>query len=329
MLKDDHLIFEAFQNNKGVNASKGEKAEVFTHNHQLDHKKVLGDDNKHNIKYTYELAVANLPRDIDVSDRPGQERVINLAYHELVKAFEGKYKNPRLAAANAFDEDLPMEIISQYKHYQQHGFPGENREENAESADEKKERVQRKWDMNKKRWAKWKAENPEAAAMHAAKKAKSEDAENEPHGYPQGITAIQNTLINELKKRGFTLTRISHEDKERDKYPTVFMSRKSNFMHSVVEISGMGEINGEHYKAYLAGSNNSEDAESVRPSDVSDVIRAKLSQAYSIVKGLIDMLDRTPSGQTPYNEMAITHIVNLEEDVKTLSQILQDRMLKK
>ena len=44
-------------------------------------------------------------------------------------------------------------------------------EENAENADERKERVQRGWDMNKKRWAKWKMENPEAAAKHAAKKA--------------------------------------------------------------------------------------------------------------------------------------------------------------
>jgi len=52
-------------------------------------------------------------------------------------------------------------------------------QENAESADEKKERVQRGWDINKKRWAKWKAENPEAAAKHAAKKAgKSENAED-------------------------------------------------------------------------------------------------------------------------------------------------------
>ena len=50
--------------------------------------------------------------------------------------------------------------------------------EDAESADEKKERVQRGWDINKKRWAKWKMENPEAAAKHAAKKAKSEDAEH-------------------------------------------------------------------------------------------------------------------------------------------------------
>jgi uncharacterized protein YciW len=159
--------------------------------------------------------------------------------------------------------------------------------------------------------------------------APAEDAENEPHGYPQGMTAIQNTLINELKKRGFQLTKISHEDKERDKYPTVFMSRKSNFMHSVVEISGMGEINGEHYKAYLAGSNNSEDAESARPTNVSNDIKTKLGQAYDIVKGLIDMLDKTPAEQTPYNEMAITHLVNLEEDLKELSWMLKDRMLKK
>jgi len=51
-------------------------------------------------------------------------------------------------------------------------------EEDAESADEKKELTQRKWEMNKNRWAKWKMENPEAAAKHAAKKAgKSENAE--------------------------------------------------------------------------------------------------------------------------------------------------------
>ena len=122
----------------------------------------------------------------------------------------------------------------------------------AESEDERKERVQRGWDLNKKRWAKWKMENPEAAAKHAAKKARSENAENEPHGYPQGMTAIQNLLLNELKKRGFELTRISHTDKERDKYPTVFMHNKSGPMHTVVEIDGMGSINGEPYKDYLA-----------------------------------------------------------------------------
>jgi hypothetical protein len=139
--------------------------------------------------------------------------------------------------------------------------------ENAENADEKKERVQRGWDINKKRWAKWKAENPEAAAKHAAKKAgKSENAENEPHGYPQGMTAIQNLVLNTLKKIGFELTKISHEDKERDKYPTVFMVRKQGPIgtYNVVDIDGMGYINGEPYKKYLANLKDeygSEDAE--------------------------------------------------------------------
>lgn len=135
--------------------------------------------------------------------------------------------------------------------------------ENAESADEKKERVQRGWDINKKRWAQWKAENPEAAAKHAAKKAgKSENAENEPHGYPQGMTAIQNLIINELKKRGFQLNKVSHANIETEGYPTVFMHKKSGPMHSVAEVSGMGEINGEPYRDYLANHKYAdEDAE--------------------------------------------------------------------
>jgi hypothetical protein len=73
------------------------------------------------------------------------------------------------------------------------------------------------------------------------------------------------------------------------------------------------------------GSSNAQHAE------VSNEIRIKLGQAYNIVKGLIELLDKTPAGQglTPYNEMAITHLANLEEDLKELSMMLQDRMLKK
>ena len=71
------------------------------------------------------------------------------------------------------------------------------------------------------------------------------------------------------------------------------------------------------------------DSKFTKPVDVSHDIGMKLGQAYDIVKGLIKLLDRTPSGQTPYNEMAITHLVNLQEDLKELSQILQDRMLNK
>jgi hypothetical protein len=85
-----------------------------------------------------------------------------------------------------------------------------------------------------------------------------ENAEDEPHGYPQGMTAIQNLLLNELKKRGFELTKISHADKDRDIYPTVFMKKQSGPMHTVAEISGWGRINGEPYANYLAnlGTNN-------------------------------------------------------------------------
>ena len=131
----------------------------------------------------------------------------------------------------------------------------------AESEDERKERVQRGWDLNKKRWAKWKMENPEAAS-----KAKSEDAENEPHGYPQGMTAIQNLVLNQLKKHGFELTKISHADKERDAYPTVFMMQSQGAMHHVAEIDGMGSINGEPYKDYLANlDEKSKRASGIRP----------------------------------------------------------------
>jgi hypothetical protein len=85
-----------------------------------------------------------------------------------------------------------------------------------------------------------------------ADKQKTRQEQNAPHGYPQGMTAIQNLMLNELKKLGFALTKISHEDKERDAYPTVFMMRGAGPMHAVAEIDGMGQINGEHYNEYLA-----------------------------------------------------------------------------
>jgi len=83
-------------------------------------------------------------------------------------------------------------------------------------------------------------------------------------------------------------------------------------------------------KVFDKQHDNAEDAEdATKPADASDHIRMKLGQAHDIVKGLIALLDNTPTGQTPYNEMAITHLVNLQEDLKELTMILQDRMLKK
>ena len=103
-----------------------------------------------------------------------------------------------------------------------------------------------------------------SARMHA--KQADREKQNPPHGYPQGMTAIQNLLMNELKKRGYKLTRVSQMNAETEGYPAVFMSKTSasGAMHHVVEISGMGEINGEPYKNYIANlkiDSEDEDAE--------------------------------------------------------------------
>ena len=104
-------------------------------------------------------------------------------------------------------------------------------------------------------------DNDSRLIFEAFKNRLQENAE-EPHGYPQGMTAIQNLLLNELKKRGFALIKISHADKERDIYPTVFMKKQSGPMHTVAEISGWGRINDEPYEEYLANlKDGSEDAE--------------------------------------------------------------------
>lgn len=178
MNRDDHLIFEAF------------KA-----------KKIAESTNK--LKYTYEIATANLPRDIDTSTKEGELKVLDLAYQELLKYFS-KSKNPTLAARNTLnDEDMPGEIVTQYNLYKRDGFPGEERaetpqqyaqdsekdypsqklgSEDAESPEQKQERIARKWELNKQRWDKWKKENPEKAKLNAQRKAgiygnKEENAE--------------------------------------------------------------------------------------------------------------------------------------------------------
>lgn len=121
MNSDSHLIFEAYKTVINESMPYPEFAKLSKHAAS----KLPEDKSKEKLTFTYEVATAYLPRDIDVSTREGQDKVLSLAYDELVKAFTGKYENPKLAARNTFDEDFPMEIISQYKHYQKHGFPGE------------------------------------------------------------------------------------------------------------------------------------------------------------------------------------------------------------
>jgi hypothetical protein len=206
MNKDIHNLFESYKAICNENMPYPEFAKLSKHAAS----KLPEDKPKERLKYDYEWVTAFLPRDIDIDNKEGENKVLNLAFQETLRLLVPNRKNPRLAAHNMFgDEDFPMEIISQYAWYQKHGFP---------------------------------------------------DASSD------GWYDVQHT---------------------------------------------------------------EENAENTQPADVSNEIRIKLGQAYNIVKGLIEMVDNTPAEQTPYNEMAITHLVNLQEDLKELTMMLQDRMLNK
>jgi len=209
-------------------------------------------------------------------------------------------------------------------------------EENAESADAKKERTQKQWQMNKNRWAKWKMENPEAAARHAAKKmGKEENAE-----HVDGITKRRGELAGNI----MDIVRYGIPTKQE------FIKIRQELHYKTKEILDRGTPATEEERArgrqligmirsYRAQHPNdppvvrdlhhAEVSAEENAEDASDNIRMKLAQAHGIVKGLIEMIDKTPAAQTPYNEMAITHLVNLQEDLKELSMMLQDRMLGK
>lgn len=120
MDKDTYKLFESYKAVHNEAIPYPEFAKLSKHAAS----KLPEDESKEKLKYDYEVATAHLPRDIDINTREGQEKVLGLAFQELVRSFTGHYKNPRLAAKNTFlDEDFPMEVISQYKHYQEHGFP--------------------------------------------------------------------------------------------------------------------------------------------------------------------------------------------------------------
>jgi len=121
MNKDLHLIYEAYKNRPiNENMPYPEFAKLSKHAAS----KLPEDKPKERLKYDYEWVTAFLPRDIDISNRAGEDKVLDLAFQETLKRLVPNRKNPRLAARNMFgDEDFPMEIISQYAWYQEHGFP--------------------------------------------------------------------------------------------------------------------------------------------------------------------------------------------------------------
>jgi hypothetical protein len=62
---------------------------------------------KQRLKYDYEWVTAFLPRDLDISNRAAQDKVLDLAFQETLKRLVPNRKNPRLAARNMFgDEDF-------------------------------------------------------------------------------------------------------------------------------------------------------------------------------------------------------------------------------
>ena len=94
-------------------------------------------------------------------------------------------------------------------------------------------------------------EADDAASTHMHVKQQAREQDNPPHGYPGGVTAVQNMLMTQLNKRGFVLNKISDAHAEQDGYVTVFMHKKQGPMHTMAEIDGMGMINGEPYKEYM------------------------------------------------------------------------------
>lgn len=107
------------------------------------------------------------------------------------------------------------------------------KEEQEETEEERKERVRRKWELNKQRWNKWKAENPEAAAKHAAAKkalpptykpkdkrlGKSEEQEEDMSKSPfhydpmHGLASAANKIKDELRSAANDEARPEHIEK--------------------------------------------------------------------------------------------------------------------
>jgi hypothetical protein len=186
MRKDDHLIFEALLNKLPgagpdaalINTGAGENAE---HAQQftvvsggVDNTSEDGIDinpadhiHAHSLKHAAEETLGEMQGDEDFDDTFPEE------YREYVKDIFMMSND-----SGDFIAILPGHL-NEDQIFNKLVDVRDNSSENAENADARKERTQRKWQMNKDRWAKWKMENPEAAAKHAAKKmGKSENAES-------------------------------------------------------------------------------------------------------------------------------------------------------
>jgi len=173
MNRDNHLIFEAFINKQS--ATGVDKPVDARDNNSEDAEQPVDGITKRR----GELA-GNI-MDIVRYGIPSKEEFIKIRQelHDKTKEI-----SDRGTPATEEERHRGRQLIGMIRSYRaQHPNDPGPYAENAESSDERKERVQRGWDINKKRWAKWKMQNPEAAARHAAKKAagKEENAEEDKH----------------------------------------------------------------------------------------------------------------------------------------------------
>ena len=188
---------------------------------------------KKRLKYDYEWVTAFLPRDLDISNRAAQEKVLDLAFKETLRLLVPDRKNPRLAAQNMFgDEDFPQEIISQYAHYQQHGFP----------------------DASEDGWYAATDEDSEA-------RSNAQDRSVQPGGAIDDVTDVQNKSVHLLKKHGFHVNKVSNAHAEQMGGPVVYMGKRTGAMHQVAEVDPQGMINEETPEEYLQNHVHAEDAE--------------------------------------------------------------------
>jgi len=71
--------------------------------------------------YTHEKIAAMLPRDIE-KGRDGENKILNLAAPILAKlVFNGDEK--KASKMMYYDEDFNSDLVTTYRHYQEHGFP--------------------------------------------------------------------------------------------------------------------------------------------------------------------------------------------------------------
>lgn len=176
MTKDDHLIVEAFIK-KMHKGAKDEEGDLMTH---MKEKGMISKDARvtlppHKTEEAEDMSkspfhydpmhglasAANKIRDElrgAANDEARPEHIEKMA--EIILGPQAEY-----ASVDHYEKALSgvIELLNHYVVVPMNEYE--------ETPEERQERVRRKWELNKQRWAKWKAENPEKARLNAQRKA--------------------------------------------------------------------------------------------------------------------------------------------------------------